>query len=136
MFGSTPVMNSREKLIEKINQQNCLEDPDLPNPLVSLEDFFDGNDDEGSIGCNLMPHPGLNTFYDILRSIRANESCQDVLVRINAVEDMWPFADVVYIIGSIPLERLRERLAPLQPDEVKDGLYWDKYLAGNIQVLP
>jgi hypothetical protein len=30
--------------------------------LVSIDRFFDGNDDEGSIGCNLMKHPGVDTF--------------------------------------------------------------------------
>ena len=30
-----------------------------PEPqLVPIERFFDGNDDLGSIGCNLLAHPG------------------------------------------------------------------------------
>ena len=32
----------------------------MPEPqVVPIERFFDGNDDLGSIGCNLNPHPGI-----------------------------------------------------------------------------
>jgi len=34
-----------------------------PAAVVSLEDFFEGNQDEGSIGCNIIPYPGLDQFY-------------------------------------------------------------------------
>ena len=129
-------MSAREKLIEKIYQQGDPGSPDIPNPVVSLDDFFQGNDDVGSIGCNLDSHPGIDTFYQVLRSVRARESVQDVLVRINAVEDMWPFSDVVYVISSSPLEQIREWLKPLQPDEVEDGLYWDQKLATDVELLP
>jgi hypothetical protein len=38
-----------------------------PEPqLVPIEEFFDGNDDLGSIGCNLPEHPGIAVFRDIL----------------------------------------------------------------------
>src|SRR5262245_27366125 len=38
-------------------------------PLVAIERFFDGNDDLGSIGCNLMPHPGVEAFRDVLTGL-------------------------------------------------------------------
>ena len=38
-----------------------------PEPqLVSAARFFDGNDDLGSIGCNLSDHPGIETFRKLL----------------------------------------------------------------------
>ena len=38
-----------------------------PRVLVTREEFFDGNDDEGSIGCNLNDHPGLDAFNAAFR---------------------------------------------------------------------
>jgi len=43
-------MNNRERLLERIGDINNFE---LARPVVSLELFFDGNDDWGSIGYNL-----------------------------------------------------------------------------------
>ena len=50
-------------------------------PVVTLEDFFEGNQDEASIGCNLVDHPGVDRFYETLRGIRDRADVQDVLVR-------------------------------------------------------
>jgi hypothetical protein len=65
----------RNKLVEKLKGQD-------PMPLVSLEEFFIGNDDEASIGCNLMRRPGMNVFYETLKEIRSKPNVQDVLVEI------------------------------------------------------
>ena len=35
-----------------------------PTQVVGIDRFFDGNDDLGSIGCNLDPHPGIARFID------------------------------------------------------------------------
>ena len=47
-------METRTKLIMKIKQQGDPNDPKEPDPIVSLEDFFEGNRDIGSIGCNIL----------------------------------------------------------------------------------
>lgn len=126
-----------EKLMTKILQQGDPKDLNTPNPVVSLEDFFEGNDDEGSIGCNLADHPGIDRFYDILMSIRNKKSVQNVLVRINEVlENERPFADVIYIITSSPIEEVQSWAEPLKPDEVNEGLYWDEKLAADMEIQP
>jgi hypothetical protein len=59
----------RLELIETIRRQD-LPSADAPLPVVSLEQFFEGNDDLGSIGCNLTKHPGVEFFFNTLRTIR------------------------------------------------------------------
>jgi hypothetical protein len=51
-------LQKRRRLLETIASQP----PD--EALVTIDQFFDGNDDLGSIGCNLAPHPGLHVFRD------------------------------------------------------------------------
>lgn len=59
-------MVGREDLMEKIRQKGDPNDPNAVPILVTLEDFFEGNDDPGSIGCNLTPMLGPQAFYSIL----------------------------------------------------------------------
>ncbi|MGD1097771.1 MAG: hypothetical protein ABSB35_38005 [Bryobacteraceae bacterium] len=77
-------MDLRSTLIRKIQAQGSPASGARP-PVVSLEDFFVGNLDHGSIGCNLRNSPGPEAFFGALRSIRGNESVQDVLVEVNEV---------------------------------------------------
>lgn len=110
-------MTNRERLLAKITAQNA-----PPGEIVvSLEDFFAGNNDPGSIGCNLGKNqPAISTFYQVLREIRAKPQVQDVLVRICEFDDptSWPFTDTVYVLSSAPLDPVRLWMAPLKPDEV------------------
>jgi hypothetical protein len=108
----------RNKLVEKLKGQD-------PMPLVSLEEFFIGNDDEASIGCNLKRHPGMNIFYETLKEIRSKPNVQDVLVEItDLMEDdveMWPFSDTVYILADATQKEVEAWLKKLHPDEAPEG---------------
>jgi len=90
--------------------------------LLSVEEFFDGNDDEGSIGCNLWPHhPGIATFRETLGAIAARSDVDRVAIEITETdpgEDDWPFSDVVYVVGGVPKSMLGALLSPLAPDEI------------------
>src|SRR6478609_5932641 len=98
----------KDNLIKKIYEQG------YPNaqtaPLVSLEEFFKGNEDEGSIGCNLMDHPGIDTFYSVLLEIKNKPSVQDVFVEVMEVEDeeYWPFSERVYILSQARSQEIKE----------------------------
>ena len=106
--------------IEKCNSLKA--DLELkPDQLVSIERFFDGNDDLGSIGCNLIEHPGIERFRDILVSLTRHPDVQAVYAQIAELdpgEDSWPFTDTVLVVGSIDAYTLKNLVAPLQPDEV------------------
>jgi hypothetical protein len=93
-------------------------------PAVPLEAFFEGNDDLGSIGCNLWEHPGVERFFNVLAAIRARSDVQDVLVGIYEIVDdgtSWPFAETVYVLTTAGASAVQEWVADLQPDEVSEG---------------
>lgn len=110
-----------KKLLERINQQGDLQDQEIPRPLVTLEEFFEGNHDSGSIGCNLNPPPPPQAFYDLFRSIREKAEVNDVRVMIIGQDEpgSWPFSDTIWLITSA------------MPDEVKNWL-GDQFQADDL----
>jgi len=140
-------MTSREVLIKKIKQQaeaasitfkeSTPEEfmalanvAPSPRPIVSLEDFFEGNNDLGSIGCNLIEHPGIETFYKVLKDIRERDDVQDVIIEISQIEEtdetMWPFSETVYILTSADIGKVKEWMKPLKADEFFEGWFGGK----------
>lgn len=93
-----------------------------PEPLLlSVEEFFEGNDDPGSIGCNLMPHPGLARFHQVLTSVRERPDVASVLMSVTdeMSDDEWPFSDRVYVVTSAAISDVQSRLSALQPEPVE-----------------
>jgi hypothetical protein len=88
-------------------------------PVVPLELFFDGNDDPASIGPNLEPHPGMETFARILRAIRDRDEVSDVVLQVSEVlgEDEWPFVDAAYVLTSASPQQVHDWARELEPDE-------------------
>jgi hypothetical protein len=93
-----------------------------PEPqVVPIERFFDGNDDLGSIGCNLDRHPGIARFRQVLTRLLTRPDVRAVYARISELdpgEGCWPFTDTVLVAGAVPADVLREAVGELQPDEV------------------
>jgi hypothetical protein len=96
-----------------------------PEPqIVSIAEFFDGNDDLGSIGCNLDPHPGVSTFRNVLTGLLRRSDVKAIYAQISELdpgEDSWPFSDTVLVAGSISASDLQQAVRSLQPDEVGDA---------------
>jgi hypothetical protein len=115
----------RAELIERLKILG-LPSSDGRLALVTLEEFFLGNDDYGSIGCNLSPMLGPQFFYEKLESIRSQPNVQDVLVEVTEIEEedpeMWPFSDRVYVFTNATLEDVTHWSAALKPDAVEQGL--------------
>jgi hypothetical protein len=97
-----------------------------PEPVVSIEQFFDGNVDLGSIGCNLDDHPGLERFAAVLRAIRGRPDVYDVLVGISEVltSGEWPCSDHVYVITRAHPEAVSEWAESLCADKPGEG-WWN-----------
>ena len=123
-------MGKRDKLIHNLRSQE-LSGRKRALPVVSLENFFEGNDDYGSIGCNLSAdeHPGPQGFYEILRAIRQREDVQDVLVEIHEWEEdeeAWPFSERIYILTTATPNDVAQWVACLHPDDVSEGYAFGK----------
>lgn len=107
----------KKKLIESVSSQESPE-------VVSIDRFFDGNNDQGSIGCNLVDHPGIDRFRSILTSLAKREDVVDVYAQISELDpgdDSWPFSETVLVVGTISPEELGKILLPLEPDEIGTG---------------
>lgn len=124
-------MHTKDELIAKIRSIGSppvtIGDP-TPYPVISLDDFFQGNHDTGSIGANLADaHPGLETFYRVLKTVRSRHDVRDVVVEIADLNEDgiggegWPSSDRVYIITSASQGEVDSWVRALQPDEVAEG---------------
>lgn len=88
---------------------------------VSLSEFFDGNEDEGSLACNLDPHPSPEALYYHLQRF-ANESGVDIYVEIQEVDEdddeIWPLSERVYLVGPVD----RSLISELQANVLATGI--------------
>ncbi|MEO3431248.1 hypothetical protein AAFN88_20500 [Pelagibius sp. CAU 1746] len=75
----------RAALIAKIKAIGGSDESDH-EAVVGIEDFFEGNDDLGSIGANLPQHPGLARFREVLSSIRDRAGVSDLVIAIWEVQ--------------------------------------------------
>jgi len=88
---------------------------------VPIDEFFDGNGDEASIGCNLTYHPGIDVFRSVLLGLLGRPDVVAAYAQISEVDpgvECWPFADWVFVVGTISRDDLAKVLGPLQPDDV------------------
>lgn len=122
----------KEDLLKKIYEQEDNLGESLP--IVSLEDFFEGNDDIGSIGCNILEHPGIEKFYSILKEIRNKVNVQDILVEImeyDELDNTWPFSERIYILTKEEKSEISIWTKELQLDDIGEG-----YVYGEPKAAP
>lgn len=116
-------MTPIERITERVHRHGDPNDEDAPRPLLTLQEFFDGNDVAGSIGCNLDPMPEPKQFYQLLHTIAARPDVADVRVQITMFDDQdWPFSDTVWVITSASPDSVRSWFpAKWRPDDVQSG---------------
>jgi hypothetical protein len=94
-------MDELRRVTERVNRLGNLDDESTPRPLLTLAEFFDGNEVAGSIGCNLDPPPTPQQFRALLSGIAARPEVGDVRVQVTEFDDPdWPFSDTVWVITS------------------------------------
>lgn len=89
--------------------------------LVTIAQFFDGNDDPASIGPNVIDYPGVAAYRDTLTQINARADVDAVYAQIAELDprvDEWPFTDAIFIVGTLAVTEAQQLLAHLQPDLV------------------
>lgn len=122
-------MDAKSRLVERINRHGKIGDAKTPAPLVTLEEFFEGNGDPGSIGCNLPGGVQPSEMYAAFKAIRARPGVADVRVQVTMHDDPegWPFSDTVWVITSASDADIRTWLPErLRPDELFQGFHRDR----------
>ena len=121
-------MDRRTELLTKIKSAGYPEQ----EVVLSLDEFFIGNNDIGSIGVNLYPNqPSLATFYKVFKELIQTGQIENVFIRIADVEDIeWFFTDTVFIIGDTTVDTLRHKVTKIQPSEIYSG--WLYGLPANL----
>ena len=102
--------------------------------LVTVEEFFGGNEDLGSLGCNLTEHPGLNHFRRVLESISNRSDVDEIWLQIyDCEEGDWPFSENVLVFGNISDSEVQQLAESLQPSEVSEmTMEWKPSRAQNL----
>lgn len=119
-------MSPLQRITERVTRLGDPENPSTPRPLVTVDEFFSGNDVVGSIGCNLASQPRPDEFYVLFREISQRRDVKDVRVKITAFDMAeWPFSDTVYIMTSAPLEEVQRWF----PDRLRPDEFWEGFLA-------
>ena len=62
-------MEALERITKRVCRNGHPDDLETPIPLLSIDEFFDGNDVVGSIGCNLIDIPHPNEFFKVFKAI-------------------------------------------------------------------
>lgn len=93
-----------------------------PRVLVTRQEFFEGNDDEGSIGCNLSEHPGVAAFDAAFRQIEGMDGVAGVYFAITEIDEIydtiWPFTDTACIVTTLAASAFEALLRPLEPSDL------------------
>lgn len=96
--------------------------------VLTLDEFFTGNEDVGSFACNLgseSPHATPAAWHRALLELRADPRLSDVVV-VNAEVDphadgriaTWPYPDSVAVITSLEKTEIEALAEPLKVSDV------------------
>jgi hypothetical protein len=130
-------MNPPDHLRDRITGNGPINDLSTPRHLLTLEEFFEGNDDYGSIGCNLPDSVYPSEFYEVFKRIRERPDVADVRVEIKSwdVPEEWPHSDTVWVIMSLAKQDIHQYLGKLlHGDAVSVG--WREYPIEKVEVPP
>lgn len=100
--------------------------------VLPLDAFFEWAD-SGSIGYNLsIAEPYIPVFYETFKRIRDMDEIEEIFVRImdtnEGQDEDWFSSDTVYVIGTLPKEKLWEIMKAVKPDihpdDIVEGWLW------------
>jgi hypothetical protein len=121
-------MNKREELLANIQRQ--VEQDSGPPPVVTLDEYFEGNTDEECIAPNQWGYgrPPLSDLYAVFKKIQDKANVQAVLVGIHGdwVEalkypESWPSAENIHIYTTASAEEVESWISGLESDGAGEG---------------
>jgi len=124
--ANTVDINKRDKLVKKYN---LMKFPNLTQPVfLTVDEFFDGNNDEASIAPNLDKKPSMVEYYKILKMLSQDPKTVDAFAEIKDVmiydngklnDNEWFYTDIIYFVGNLTKEEVKEATKNLLPDQVE-----------------
>lgn len=130
-------MTALERITQRVNRVGDPNDPSSPRALLTLAEFFEGNEIVGSIGCNLIPTPTPAEFHAVLSGIASRPEVGEVRVQVTMFDnpDEWPFADTVWVMTTADASTVASWFPEaLAPDSVEEG--WHEGVAYEPYVPP
>jgi hypothetical protein len=114
-----------DEFADHANEAEPPEEEEQAIRVLSLEGFFTGNRDDGSIATDMLDHPGIEGFRDAFFALRQRPDVANVLIQAAANdvgEGFSPWvAEWIYVITSADRETLFDCLDDLPPDEIELG---------------
>jgi hypothetical protein len=128
-------MNHREKLLSKLAALGKIDESHLP--VVTLDEFFVGNDQEDSIAPNQLGfgRPPVREMYDRFKEIEAREDVQGLFVSLHFdwrdffEDSTWPLAENVHIISSAAQDLVEFWIEGLEADGISPGWPYGRHVA-------
>lgn len=116
------------RITERVSRNGDVNDFLTIRPLLTLEEFFEGNDVVGSICCNLPTAPEPAEVFQFLKDIRSRPNVTDVRIEITTFDDPeWPFSDCLWIITSADTDEVQSWFGDdFAPDDVFSGWLDDR----------
>ena len=113
-------MTPLERVMARVKRVGDVNKPGTPCPLLTIAEFFDGNDDPGSIGCNLLASPPPSVMRAMFEKIAARSDVKDVRIAVTQIDEPdWPFSDTVFVMTAVEPEEVYSWFPDeLAPDEV------------------
>ena len=122
-------MTPLERITVRVTRNGHPDDSGTPIPLLTLEEFFEGNEVDGSICCNLDSCPPPAQVFHALKAIRERNEVADVRVQVTAFDDPeWPFSDTVWIMTKAN----SEEVASWIPDELAPDECWEGWIESQV----
>jgi hypothetical protein len=96
-------MQHRQRLLSRIGDLT----PGKPLPIVTLEEFFEGNTFMESIIDDLNFRYRPATLYSMFKKFRAINGIHDVYVEIKEIgrPESWPVADTFWVVAELDPRR-------------------------------
>ena len=129
-------MDHRETLLERLQKLDEIDSKHFP--VVSLDEYFMGNEQEDSIAPNQWGYgrPSIRDIYTRLKAIEERSDVQGVFVGLHqdwaeALEDdeLWPAAENIHIFSSAPQDIADAWVEGFESDGVGTGWPYGKHAA-------
>jgi len=129
-------VDHRRTLLDKLKKLDEIDSKHLP--VVTLDDYFIGNDDEFSIAPNQWEYgrPSIREIYSRLKEIEARPDVQGVFVGLHqdweaALDNdaMWPAAENIHVYSSAPQEVADKWIEGFESDGIGPGWPYGKHAA-------